>query len=342
MDMNYKYPKIGVVVIGINVERHLQACLESVFASDYPTDFMEVVYVDSGSSDSTVPIARSFGRVRVIKLNDQHPTPGKGRNAGWKSLDTPFIQFLDADTVIHPKWLKTGVTRLRNNVRAVCGQRQERYPATNWFHRIVNMEWDYEIGPCRYFGGDVLMARSVLEETDGFDEALVAGEDPELSYRIRQKGYVIQRLRYPMTEHDINMRSFRQYLKRAVRSGYAYAEIALRFLGKKEKMWKKELIRVLVRGFLPVCLLLIFASLGWPGLGLVLGGMLLMLPLVRIKSFRKRTKCSWIESMVYSLHCSFVVIPQCIGVLRYGIQVLGFPPMRNKGLHQPNVIKVSL
>ena len=114
------------------------------------------------------------------------------------------------------------------------------------------MEWHYETGPCRYFGGEVLVRRSVLETTGGFDEDLVAGEDPELSYRIRRNGWQILRIDAPMSIHDINMTNFRQYLKRAYRSGYAYVEIALRFIRKPEKLWLKESIRILVKALLPI------------------------------------------------------------------------------------------
>ena len=78
-------------------------------------------------------------------------------------------------------------------------------------------------------------------------EDLIAGEDPELSYRIRQSGWQILRIDAQMTTHDINMSTFRQYLKRAYRSGHAYAEIALRFLRNEEKLWLKELTRIVVK-----------------------------------------------------------------------------------------------
>jgi len=67
----------------------------------------------------------------------------------------------------------------------VTGRREERHPRKNIYHILTEMEWRYEIGPCRYFGGDVLIRREALERTGGFDELLIAGEDPELSYRVR-------------------------------------------------------------------------------------------------------------------------------------------------------------
>ena len=71
-------PKISVVVIGINREPTLSACLNSVLKLDYP-QLVEVIYVDGGSKDSSVAVARSIPGVKVLELNLKHPTPGRLR-----------------------------------------------------------------------------------------------------------------------------------------------------------------------------------------------------------------------------------------------------------------------
>lgn len=47
------------------------------------------------------------------------------------------------------------------------GRWRERYPHRNRFHAITDLEWRYETGSCRYFGGDVLIDRNALERTGG-------------------------------------------------------------------------------------------------------------------------------------------------------------------------------
>ncbi|MBW2706904.1 MAG: glycosyltransferase, partial [Deltaproteobacteria bacterium] len=90
--MQTTLPEIGVVIIGVNVERYLGDCIGSVHSADYPRDLLKIVYVDGGSRDASVQVAREFEGVEVIELNDRHPTPGRGRNAGWKTLAAPLIQ----------------------------------------------------------------------------------------------------------------------------------------------------------------------------------------------------------------------------------------------------------
>lgn len=328
--MNQSFPKIGVVIIGIDESEHLAECIRSIESADYPKDLIEVVYVDGGSKDNSPEIARSFDKVDVIDLKNPHPTPGRGRNAGWKSLDTPVIQFLDADTILNPRWFKNAVTELDGSTVAVCGLLEEKYPDKNLFHVLADMEWKYEIGPCRYFGGGVLLNRKVLEKTDGFDEELIAGEDPELSYRIRQRGWQIIRLNFPMVTHDINMNSLGVYLKRAFRSGYAYAEISLRFINKKEKIWLRKLIGILGRTILPFGFFLAGFVSGYIWLGIMLGLLALFRPLFRIFNIKRTYKRSWNHSLLYALHFILVDYPQFCGLLRYFWGRIMKNPLRNK------------
>ena len=324
--------EIGVVIIGVNVERYLAQCIRSVRSADYPRELLKIVYVDGGSRDASARIAREIEGVQVIELNDRHPTPGRGRNAGWKTLAAPLIQFMDADTVLHPDWFQRAYAALDDSNTAVCGHRRELYPAKNVYHRFTEMEWHYETGPCRYFGGEVLVRRSVLEATGGFDEHLVAGEDPELSYRIRRNGWQILRIDAPMSTHDINMTAFRQYLKRAYRSGYAYAEIALRFFRNPEKLWLKESIRILVKALLPIGLVIAGILTGNTWWGILLGLLILVRPLFNLGRLQRDSRQPWRYVLLYAGHTALVVYPQFWGMMRYFWGRATGRPLQNKGL----------
>ncbi len=333
--MTDSLPEIGVVAIGINVEKFLAECLQSIHASDYPQDKLQIVFVDGGSTDNSVALAEQADGVRVIELNDPHPTPGKGRNAGWRSLQTPLIQFLDADTALHPQWLRTAVNlHVESKAGAVCGQRREKFPDKNLYHKIANREWEYEIGRCRYFGGEVLIQREILEKTGGFDPALIAGEDPELSYRVRQSGETIFRTADAMTTHDLDMTRFKQYFKRALRSGYAYAELGTKFIMNEEKLWARELLRVIFRSLAPIVFLIGGVYINQVLAGLVLALLVILRPFFQSSQFKRGGGFGDPFNWVYAGHLSLVPIFQFVGVARYFFGKLTSRPIRNYAYHQ--------
>ena len=67
------------------------------------------------------------------------------------------------------------------------------------------------------------MKMSALLEVDGFDDTSIAGEEPELCFRLREKGWTIERLDSEMTLHDADITRFGQWWQRSKRAGHAYA-----------------------------------------------------------------------------------------------------------------------
>jgi len=328
--MSTQLPAIDVVIIGINVQQYLGDCIASIRAADYPQELLTITFVDGGSSDSSVTIGREAG-VRVIELNDQHPTPGRGRNAGLFAATAPFVQFMDADTLLDRDWLKTALGHFNEKIVAVCGKRSERWPDKNNYHIIASVEWNYEQGPCRYFGGDFLARREPLAAESGFDDLLIAGEEPDFSARLRRKGWIIWRIADAMTLHDLNMTTFAQYWKRAYRSGHAYAEVGLRHLNTPEKLWAREQARVSLTALLPFLLIFGGALLRQPLAGLLLALAVALKPLLRIPRTIKQYRITFRVAMLYALHAALVVYPQFWGVLRYLYTRCGGNPLRNRG-----------
>src|SRR5215472_6326791 len=121
---------IGVVAIGRNEGERLRRCLESVVRQADA-----VVYVDSGSTDGSVALARSLG-VETVELDLSIPfTAARARNAGLRRLlevdpAVEFVQFVDGDCEIVPGWLERAAEELatRPDVAIVCGRRRERFP----------------------------------------------------------------------------------------------------------------------------------------------------------------------------------------------------------------------
>ena len=239
---------IDCVIIGVNSEKTLGDCIQSIIDSDYTQGQLHIYYVDGGSTDNSVAAASAFDQVNVIQLNPEYPTPGLGRNAGWKKGTSPLVHFFDSDIVVAPGWIEKAANAMKGNIGAVRGNLNERYPDASIFNWIGELEWNAPPGKCDSFGGIVMLRRSILEETGGYDEVLVAGEDPELSQRVKFLGWDILHLDAPMCSHDLAMMKVKQYWKRAYRTGYGYAAVVLRlFVMRLKQFAAKGIGKILMR-----------------------------------------------------------------------------------------------
>jgi GT2 family glycosyltransferase len=220
----------GFVVIGRNEGLRLDACLKSVLCV---TD--RAVYVDSGSSDGSVALARARG-IDVIELDPRRAfTAARARNAGADALlrrypELGFLHFIDGDCELVPGWTEYALAVLsaEPELAAVCGRRRERYPDASPYNRLCDNEWNTPVGLADTTGGDALFRLAPFLAVGGFSEELIAGEEPDMCHRIRLRGWQIRRLDHDMTVHDAAMTRFSQWWQRNRRSGYATAEALAR------------------------------------------------------------------------------------------------------------------
>ena len=218
--------RFAVVAIGRNEGERLRSCLES--AVDQAA---QVVYVDSGSTDGSVELARKLG-ASVVALDMNRPfTAARARNEGFQRLcelarELDYVQFVDGDCAIVAGWLGKAVDYLdlHRDVAVVCGRRRERYPERSIYNMLCDIEWDSPIGATKACGGDAVMRIDAFEAMKGYRADLIAGEEPELCVRLRAAGWRIWRLDEEMTMHDAAMTRFGQWWRRTVRCGHAYAQ----------------------------------------------------------------------------------------------------------------------
>ncbi len=230
---------LSVVVIGRNEGARLERCLTSIQEMEKPAGCVEVVYVDSASTDGSVALAAALG-ARVIRLQTRRPTAALARNAGWRVSTGAFILFLDGDTILHPRFVVDSLPDFGARTAIVCGNRREIHPEVSIYNRVLDLDWMSRPGIVDYCGGDALVRREALEAAGGYDETLIAGEEPEMCRRLRAAGWEILHSGRPMTGHDLAMTKWAQYWRRCRRTGYAYAEVSERFRGSGLPFWENE------------------------------------------------------------------------------------------------------
>lgn len=242
--MNANTLSFGLIAIGRNEGDRLKQCLQSAAGAAV------TIYVDSGSSDGSVEWARNAG-AEVVELDRAIPfTAARARNRGfWRLREAKphikYVQFIDGDSELDQKWPSHALRFLEDHSEcgAVFGRRRERYSLLSIYNRLCDNEWNGPVGETRAFGGDVMIRVEAFEQVQGYLDHLIAGEEPELSLRLRRSGWRIWRLDFEMTKHDANMTRFGQWWRRTVRSGYAFAQGAALHGHLPERHWVWESCR---------------------------------------------------------------------------------------------------
>lgn len=308
---------IGAVVIGRNEGGRLNACLTSLLRN-----LNAIVYVDSGSTDGSADLAIKMG-VSVMLLDMAQPfTAARARNVGFKALtakypDLKYVQFIDGDCQLLSGWLDSATHFLEGHpgYAVVCGRRRECFPEKSVYNQLCDIEWDTPVGDASACGGDALIRINAFMEVEGYNDGLIAGEEPDMCFRLRQKGWKIYRLDTVMTLHDARMLKFKQWWQRSKRAGFAYGEGSFLHGNSEEKYWLKETYSIIFWGGLFPAVLITLGCTIDPGF--FLGFLAYPLQIIKVSWFHPLSKSSWKISTIYAFFVIIAKFPQFTGVISY-------------------------
>ncbi|MEL6468686.1 MAG: glycosyltransferase [Cyanobacteria bacterium J06623_4] len=314
-------PSYGIVTIGRNEGTRLICCLETLKALLPVT--VPIVYVDSGSTDNSVYEAKNRG-ADVIMLDMTTPFTGaRARNAGLSRLlkthpNLEYVQFIDGDCELLSGWLPAAIANISAHpeIAVVFGRLRERFPAASIYNQLADLEWSVSAGEAKSCGGIALMRVSALQETGGYNPALICGEEPELCIRLRRLGWKIWCLDVDMAIHDMDMHRFGQWWKRSIRYGWATAQGAAMYGSAPEKYKLKEHLSGWLWGAALPASTLMLAALT-KGITLAIMLFAYSLQIGRIYRNRQQAGRPAKESFLYALFCVVSKVPQAIGQGKY-------------------------
>lgn len=214
--------RVSVVVRTYNSAATVGAALESLHQQTVP---VEVVVVDSGSTDDTLAVVGQHP-VRVVAIAHEEFTYGRALNLGMAAATSEALGALSSHAVLpHERWLETGLEHLAAGAVAACGHlvdgKGQPLPGP------LRVDHDYLMAH-RYWGftntASILSAEAWRECP--FDEALVASEDQEWSWRATQLGrpLVVDPTMYVPGDHR-RAAGVRRYHHRMVREMVALAHL---------------------------------------------------------------------------------------------------------------------
>lgn len=172
--------------------------IESALGQTLPP--VEIVVVDDSSTDGTgEEIRRRFGdRVRVV--SGWFGSAAAARNAAWRASHAPWVAFLDADDLWYPRKLERAAAVLASAPEARwffsdgAFRNLEGETQPSWFEMWADVEDGYVGSPVAQLfevnfvlTSSVVVHRSLLEATRGFDETLSHAEDLGLWIRLARR-----------------------------------------------------------------------------------------------------------------------------------------------------------
>ncbi len=202
------WPAVTVVIPNFNGRHLLQECYASLMAMDYPTDRLQVIVVDNGSTDGSVEFTRNdYPEVGVVTNRTNHGF-ARACNQGAEAGTGEFVAFLNNDMRVHRSWLKELVRPLLADSQiASAGSK-----ILTWDGRSIDFAGGsmnftghgfqlemFDRNVDRYTeqkdllfacGGAMIARRDVFLDVGGFDEDYFAFfEDVDLGWRLWVLGY---------------------------------------------------------------------------------------------------------------------------------------------------------
>lgn len=223
-----------IIPVGENSAKSLEACLESCFNLSYPV--FDIIIVDDSKDGRLRDLFDNKEDKRIKVLQSYAKGPSYARNLAAKNTDAKFLAFTDSDCLVDVNWFKELLKGFATFPEAVaCGGIQKITADANSFEKKVFLFMqkvgfitDYIKKSTRKDIVEVthnpsccvVYRRDIFLKEGGFREGLWPGEDVELDFRLRQKGYQIIFNPKAMVYH-YRPKCLRGFLEMMYRYGFA-------------------------------------------------------------------------------------------------------------------------
>lgn len=199
--MNEPHPLVSILVPCRNAAPWLAACLDSALGQTWPN--CEVIVADDGSTDGSGEILAAYaGRGVQVLATDSPRNAAAARNRALAAARGEFLQFLDADDLLHPDKIRHQMELLaRDRPRTVVLSAIAHFPDgtdpaaadidEGWPMRTADdpAEWLLDLHGANGPRGMVqtaqwLVPRAVVEAVGPWDESLTLDDDGEYFARV--------------------------------------------------------------------------------------------------------------------------------------------------------------
>jgi rhamnosyltransferase len=220
---------ISIVIRSKNDAALIGSTLAAVHRQVYAGP-VEIIHIDSGSTDPTVDIIRSFQPHKIIQIKAEEYVPGVVLNRGMREAGSSWVIFLNSDcTPLNENWLAEmmGTAQRTPDAGAVYGRQVPRPDC----QAVYAHDYDRCFGAARdaqdwehFFSMANSAVRRAAWEELPFREDLQYSEDDEWSRRLIQHGWDIAYAEGAPVLHSHNY-TLPQAFRRSYGEAYALAAL---------------------------------------------------------------------------------------------------------------------
>jgi rhamnosyltransferase len=185
--------KCSIVVRAYNEEKHIGRLLDGI--QHQTARDVEVIIVDSGSSDGTVSIAESFG-AKIVHIPPQEFTFGRSLNLGIQATTSEFVIIASAHVYpVYPDWLALLLHPFEDDTVALTYGKQRAPESAKFSERQIFRQWYPDVTKLRqetvFCNNANAAIRKSLWRKNPYDESLTGLEDVAWAKWAKEQGYAI-------------------------------------------------------------------------------------------------------------------------------------------------------
>jgi glycosyltransferase involved in cell wall biosynthesis len=235
------YKKVTIGLCVKNAESIIGTAFGTISIQDYPHEFLKLVIVDDKSTDNTLSLALKFAQetdINTFVTSNKGAGLGFGRNTALDNAEGDYIVWVDDDLVLTKDAVRNHVEFMEKhpNVAGAAG-----IPSLTLrpYETIIDMLEQVGLGlfppnPQAIGTAGSIYRLEAVKKVHGFDVNIKgAGEDNDLSYRLRKSGWELAA--------NFSVEIYSKYLPATPKSlwrrhfGYGYG---MHFIFHKRNDWR--------------------------------------------------------------------------------------------------------
>lgn len=183
----------SIIIRAYNEDKHIGRLFEGI--KQQTVKDVDVILVDSGSTDSTVAVAESHG-ARVVHIPSAEFTFGRSLNYGIKEAKREFVVIVSAHVYpVYPDWLETLLRPFQDDEVALTYGKQRGPDFAKFSEQQIFHQWYPDVSRLKqstaFCNNANAAIRKSLWEKNNYDEALTGLEDLAWAKWVKEQGHAI-------------------------------------------------------------------------------------------------------------------------------------------------------